>query len=251
MFFRNKALPITETDREWVDSAIDWMLQSFGEKHFYAIKTVTPTTAYYPKKDSDSYKYAENVLGITMSLMAINENTKVYLEFFSQEFFEDNNSTQLDKGDNLNGYWAEASGTYQRRDEKVVIRINENLLDDPISLISTMAHELAHEILLGENRINENDEYLTDLLAIFYGFGIFLGNSKFNYNTASDGFTSSWSMSSKGYLPEQIIAYATAKLSILRKEDISYQKFMTSSFAKCFNKTLKHLREEEKKRNSL
>lgn len=245
MFFSNKRLPITDTDRQWVDDVLDWILKSFGEKHFYSIKTITPTTTYYPKQNEDVYQYAEEALSITMNLMAINRDTKVFLEFLSHEFYDLNPSTRLDKEDNSDGNWVEASGTYQRINNEVVIRINENLLNEPIALIATMAHELAHEILLGENRIKENDEYLTDLVAIFYGYGIFLGNSKFSFDASSDGLTSSWNMSNKGYLPEQIIAYATAKLSMLRKEEINYQKYMTGQFAKCFDKTVRYLMEEK------
>ena len=47
-------------------------------------------------------------------------------------------------------------------------------------LIATMSHELAHEYLIGQGRISgeeEDHEQLTDLLAVFLGFGVMLANS--------------------------------------------------------------------------
>ncbi len=55
---------------------------------------------------------------------------------------------------------------------------NDGYLESSM-LVGTMAHELAHLKLMGERRVT-GDEYdnelLTDLTAVFHGFGIFLGN---------------------------------------------------------------------------
>ena len=69
--------------------------------------------------------------------------------------------------------------------------------------------QLAHQILLGENRILENYEYLTDLIAITSGFRVFIGNSRFQFSSHDLG----WQSSAQGYLPKQIIAYSMAWLS--------------------------------------
>ena len=65
-------------------------------------------------------------------------------------------------------------GTYENTEDRTIISIETGQLKNPISLIATISHELAHHILLGENRIEENDELLL-LTAITYGFGIFIG----------------------------------------------------------------------------
>jgi hypothetical protein len=69
----------------------------------------------------------------------------------------------------------EAAGLYQEG----VIRINDNELANPMSLVGTLAHELAHQRLLGERRIDPDiidNELLTDLTVVFMGLGVFLAN---------------------------------------------------------------------------
>lgn len=105
-------------------------------------------------------------------------------------------------------------------------------------MIATISHELSHEVLLGEGWIKENDEFLTDLTALFYGFGIFLGNSQFVFSNNESG----WESKSQGYLPKQIIAYATAWLSYERKEDMFFVKYFDKSLQKLFNQSLQYIK---------
>ena len=107
-------------------------------------------------------------------------------------------------------------------------------LKNPISLIATLSHELAHQILLGENRIEENDEYLTDLTAIAYGFGIFIGNSRFEFSASGFG----WESSGQGYLPEQVTAYAMAWLSNERNERTDFTDFLDRFLQKYFKQSM-------------
>lgn len=50
-------------------------------------------------------------------------------------------------------------------------------LDEPEHMIATLAHEIAHIKLLGENRMEENDEIMTDLKTLFFGLGVFNANA--------------------------------------------------------------------------
>jgi hypothetical protein len=48
-----------------------------------------------------------------------------------------------------------------------------------MALVGTLAHELSHARLLGENRIDPDafdDELTTDLNVVFHGMGVFLAN---------------------------------------------------------------------------
>lgn len=244
MFFSKRKLPITDNDREWIDSDIDWLRKAFGEDHFRSIRTVTPTKSFYSMQFDGSKEYAQFVLETTRKLMAIKDDEKVSLEFYNTETIEGSNGQPLTVKGDLYGRWNDAAGTYQEVEGGTIISLDERQLKDPISLIATISHELSHLILLGEDWIKENDEYLTDLTAIFYGFGVFLGNAKFKHLTENTGFGSAWSVSSQGYLPEQIIAYATAQLSFLRKEEINYGKYMNGQFAKHFEDTVQYLKKE-------
>ena len=74
-------------------------------------------------------------------------------------------------------------GTYSEKGyKKYSVGIEVELLKSPTNLIATIAHELSHLVLLGEGRLNENDEELTDLNCIALGFGIFTCNSIFTFD---------------------------------------------------------------------
>jgi hypothetical protein len=62
-------------------------------------------------------------------------------------------------------------------------------LGSPADLVATIAHELAHERLMGEGRVGGDEfdnELLTDLTAVHLGLGIFLANSPRNWDSHQD-----------------------------------------------------------------
>ncbi len=238
---KNKRLPITEEDKKWVDEDLNWLRTEFGEEHFMEILTVTPTKDFYKRTFDGTEKDAEFILERTMELMNI-QDVDIKLDFFTDSPVEMADGTILTTPADIDGKWDSASGTYQKIENETIISIERGQLKNTISLIATVSHELAHQILLGENRIEENDEFLTDFTAITYGFGIFIGNSRFQFS--SQGF--GWQSSSQGYLPVQIIAYAMAWLSKERDEKTDYSQYLDKSLRKYFDQSLNWLIENEK-----
>ena len=246
MFWKKKKkLPITEVDKAWVEQNIKWLSQLIGEERFNKIITVTPTKNFYNRNFDGTKKDAEYVLERTMQLMNI-DDVDVKLNFFNDSPVEMSDGTILTSPADINGRWESASGTYQKIENTTIISIELSQLKNPISLIATTSHELAHQILLGENNIEENDEYLTDLLSIIYGFGIFIGNSRFSFSSFSINGYFGWESSTQGYLPEQIIAYTMAFLSSKRSENTDYEIFLNKSMKQFFAQSLKWLKENEK-----
>ncbi|WP_053990026.1 hypothetical protein [Mangrovimonas sp. TPBH4] len=238
---RKKKLPITEEDKIWVEEHLNWLKMEFGQEHFMEIRTVMPTKDFYEMTFNGTEKDAEFILERTMELMNI-QNVDMKLNFFSDSPIEMSDGTILTTPADLNGSWESASGTFEQTKNGNIISIEKGQLKNPISLIATISHELAHQILLGEKRIEENDEFLTDLTAIVYGFGIFIGNSRFQFS--SQGF--GWQSSSQGYLPEQIIAYAMAWLSKERNDKTDYSQYLNKSLKKYFDQSLEWFTENEK-----
>ncbi|NER15033.1 hypothetical protein GWK08_16375 [Leptobacterium flavescens] len=247
MFWSKKTkLPITAEDKEWIDFDLNWLRAEFGEDHFQEIRTVTPTIDFYDRAFTGIEEDAEFILEVTMELMDIRD-VDIKLQLFSDQPIEMQDGSILSTPADINGKWKSASGTFEKNKKETIISLERGQLKNPISMISTISHELAHQILLGENRIEENDEFLTDLTAIFYGFGVFLGNSRFNFSTNTGGAGFGWEMNSQGYLPEQIIAYAMAWLSVERKENTEYKKFLNKSMLKYFNQSLDYLKSDKAK----
>ena len=237
MFWKRKPQwPITIEDRNWIDQNLEFLMEVLGTGHFKALRTILPTKDFFDRKFEGNESDAHFVFSVVSRIMDIEEG-KVTLAFFSDGPVEKEDGTILTTPEEENGLWSGAAGWYQRGNGETTIAIERRKLANTTALIATIAHELAHEILLGENRISENDEHLTDLVAIVYGFGIFLGNAHFNFNSFSDGNMSGWQMNQQGYMPEQAIAYAMARLSLLRNEDTRYRQYLDKPIKKYFTRS--------------
>jgi hypothetical protein len=111
-------------------------------------------------------------------------------------------------------------GRYNQGDP-ATIDLNPLQLSDPESVVGTLAHELAHEILIGGGLVEDNNEDLermTDLLPIFLGLGIFGANSALREQSFREGRTSWWSIQKRGYLPMRMHAYGLALFAWARQE---------------------------------
>ena len=137
------------------------------------------------------------------------------------ELFKDLTPGTMSAIDPMLGF---AAGTWQAGTEDVhsgKIRIEESALDRPANLVGTMAHELSHQRLLGEGRIDSSsfdNELLTDLTAVYHGFGVFLANNP----RRSTGELSYWpgtKLRRPEYLSEPMLGYALAHIAWFRDED--------------------------------
>jgi hypothetical protein len=115
----------------------------------------------------------------------------------------------------------QAAGTYEEGERKFLIRIDKCELDDPMGLVGTMAHELAHVRLLGEGRASSEEydnELLTDLTVVFLGLGLFLANKPRNW----DSHYTKWpgtDLNKPEYMTPPMFGYALAHLAWFRGEE--------------------------------
>jgi hypothetical protein len=115
------------------------------------------------------------------------------------------------------GLWEGGEGPWQ----KGIIRLERATLDRPMDLVGTMAHELSHQRLLGEGRLSPNafdNELLTDLTAVYHGFGIFQANKPHKHA----GELAHWpgtQLIRPEYMSEPMFGYALAHVAWFRDED--------------------------------
>jgi hypothetical protein len=99
---------------------------------------------------------------------------------------------------------------------------------------ATLAHEFAHIKILGEGRLDVNDESLTDLTTVVFGLGIFNAYSSYRFSKGFDG----WSQSSTGYLTQQEWGYALALYAYYREEkEPAWIKFCNKNIQSDFRKS--------------
>lgn len=190
--------PLNQELRTWIEDVIHWLSQEFPTPSIQDRKTIIPTPEYFPFKWSSSQETAINTLEVVAPIM------EVIPEDIDLQFFE-SDQREIDTGTTTlflqhDSDYQSAAGLYYGKNEndKYLIELDMNNLKDAESTIATIAHELAHVKLLGENRIEENDELLTDLTTVFFGFGIFGANSCFQFRSSKE----KWEYRHAGYLKQ-------------------------------------------------
>jgi hypothetical protein len=114
-----------------------------------------------------------------------------------------------------------AGGYYTSSDGKASVSINSKSLKDTESLVATMAHELAHVVLLAQHRLSPeipHMEAITDLAAVYLGMGIFTANSLLRAQRWSEGNVEGWRIQRKGYISPEMAGWALSLFCWSRAE---------------------------------
>jgi len=234
MFWKIKdACPVEPTVKEWIEHGLLWFEQELGKDFLLQQPTITPTTRYFDRKLQSTEESALYCLQKVAEWMDVDPG-KINLSFYSEETieFSEGMGTEHDPESKT------SAGMYQERQDGLFeIMIEVQQLRDPLSLIATFAHELGHVKLLGERKISENDEYLTDLATVVWGFGLFNANSVISSKAWHGTSHHGWSVGSQGYMTQQMFAYALALLANYRNEQgPDWAKFLCRDVAKYFDR---------------
>ena len=241
--FNNKPYePLDYDTRKWYENNFLWLNQEFDNPKHEEREIYTPTELDFPIKWDKSENCAIELMKIVADRLQINPD-ELQIEFFENGMSEFNigGSTIFLENDKEN---PAAAGMYFDKAEngKYTIAIDKKLLELPDDLISTIAHELCHVKLLGEKRIDFNDEHLTDLATVTFGFGIFNANSSFSFYAQSDR----WGYKSSGYMKAPEWAYALALSAFYRNEDNpEWKKYLNPTIKKDFERAIKYMIDNE------
>lgn len=135
-----------------------------------------------------------------------------------------------------------AAGHYRTRKGRPVIAIETG--QALTSLVSTVAHELGHVLLLGDGRVSHtrrDHEPLTDLLTVHFGLGIFSANAAFEFSSRQSG----WSWERLGYLTEPMYGYALARYAWrLEEPKPAWAEHLDLSPRTCLRQGLRYFRNQ-------
>jgi hypothetical protein len=212
--------PISPEEREWIDYRFGWLEQKLGGDRPWRAKVVLPTPEFFP----DHYDAKQDDAQVMLNRVAgyMNVDPK---RFDLVMYSEDNNPLLIGQGGrglaSAAGLYVQerASGGTGRK--RPMIGLEFAQLADPMMLVATLAHEIAHEILLGEGRISADEhdhEPLTDLLTVFVGLGVFTANSTISDRGWTQGVWAGWRTSRHGYLDQRMFGYGLAKFAWSRNE---------------------------------
>lgn len=197
--------PVSVFEKTWTETHLQWLADQFGIDRLMNAQVVLPTEQFFPEEFQGTYDNVRLWMDLLCGYLEINP-LNLELEILDDEQMPD------------------AAGHYDATDpaRKPVVRIAQSTLDDPQSLLATLAHELSHELLLGGGLLSPEDpnhEWVTDLLPVFFGLGIFAANSTVYHYHVNDGAAAHHlEIGKQGYLPSHMLGYAMALFCWVRDE---------------------------------
>lgn len=235
---QNNECPIDPEMRLWMENAFLWLATQFGHDNIATKQILFPTPEHFPIRYDGSKESLMKTAEIVARQMEIDVdiiNLDIY-EQTIQEFRGDLGHriwTEVDKdsGESL------SAGLYfdKNNQGKYEILIEKKNLIDPDNLVASLAHEFSHIKILGERRLNFNDEGLTDLTPVVFGLGIFNANSAFKEHKSFD----SYGHRSIGYLKQREWGYALALYAYFRQEENpDWIKYLTPNIKSDFKKSM-------------
>lgn len=136
------------------------------------------------------------------------------------------------------------NGTFRvEQGGRVVISYAPDLIDTPMHLVATFAHELAHYLLSSEVDLVEDEthELMTDLTVAYAGLGVFGANSAFSFEQHGDAFSQGWRSRSSGYLSPRSWAFALAVFGDLKGDDGGMGNYLSAEIESLRRKATKYL----------
>jgi hypothetical protein len=225
-------LPISDEQRLWVDSSFERLSKLLGRARMLDAEVILPLAEYFP----DPYEATDEAVDVLFQrvckYMHVDES-QIDLEIFADHVHELQSVMPFWHGNTGGG----PAGLYISATDqsRFVIAVRSSKLKDPLGVVATLAHELAHVILLGGKLIDQASpdmEPFTDLTTVFLGLGIFTANAAARFEQHQDARTQGWSMERLGYLSEEMYGYALARFALERGEDRpAWEKYLSTNVA--------------------
>lgn len=240
--FGKPAPPLENEWRLWVDENAAWILEEFGHQAIRERTVALPSPEYFPDRYDGTEHAVERLVQRVCGYMDVDRSR------FRLEVFTDGDAWLLKSLPAYKATHQGAAGLYFDPEDgkSLVLALEESQLEDVEAVIATTAHELCHVHLLGDGRVSADEvdhEFLTDLLTVFLGLGVFTANSAIQFNQWEEGGWQGWKTSRKGYLPEAAFGYALALFAVVRGESKpQWAAYLASNIKHYFKKSMRYLR---------
>ncbi|WP_444957169.1 hypothetical protein [Microbulbifer sp. ZKSA002] len=214
--FKSKSV-LSKQDTEFQIATFKWLLRNFGGDDFYQHATlVLPTKEYFPSKVETPEQAATETF-LAVKKYAGMENWPCRLK--AQEKDVD---IKVAPTLTIQNTPQDPLGTFEiKEDDEVIITYNPTVAHNPMQLVATLAHELAHYLTATSPEEPpggwDNWEFVTDIAATFLGFGIFMANAAFTFQQFTSVDSQGWRYNRSGYLSESEYIYSLAIFLKLKK----------------------------------
>lgn len=234
---------IDETSVQWMFDTFSWALKNFDAKVFFNESIlVTPSNDHFPGRETSAEGMA-NLIFEKVKIYAGMQHWPCRLVDESMEDVSTIPQIQL----RLEGAVRGMSGVIPASvddAQKLVIVYRQEDLRDPEVLIANFAHTLAHYLgtTAGEAPPGgeENWPHVTELLAVFMGFGVMMADSANTTKIRSCSSCSGPAIERENFLSQYDITYALAIFCCLKDIPTSQVvKLLKSSLRPFYKKAVK------------
>lgn len=208
MMFWSRDLVDADT-AAWVDNGFRWLVETLGPNvYFDETRLVLPTREFFQSPGGTSHETAQSIFDEVRALMGMEDWP---CQLVRQDHDPDPVLTPTLM---VSGVEQMPAGTFEAAADQIQITYSPDLMRQPISFLNVLSHELAHYLLAdlvdeapgGE----EAHEIMTDLAAIYAGFGVIQLEGGMIATGFQDTFAQGWQIGNHGYLSSEVRAYALA-----------------------------------------
>jgi len=240
----NREPPLDEASVEWLFDIYGWSLRNFGAELFFdETLLVLPTNRYFPGSESSVQGMAALILKQVKHYANLSHwPTRVV----------DQNQCALEQPAQLaiKGAIRGAGGVVDETvpdEQRLTITYDPLMIHHPESLIASYAHTLAHYLGSMAEESPPGDKanwpHITEVLAVFMGFGVLFANSAFNVKISSCGSCQGPVADRESFLSQYDMTYALAIFCVLK--DITageVSRHLKSSLRPFFKRCIKDVK---------
>jgi hypothetical protein len=186
--------PIDPARQSWLESSLGWFVSEFGTEVLHR-DVVLPTADFL---SDQSFSASPDQIGRLVEHLC--ELMMVKPGHIKLEVFDGSG----EKKEAAKTGRKRAVGHFRIEGGRAVIALDQSESSDRQILTAIAVHELCHLRLLGERRIRPerpDGERLTDLLTVYFGFGIFSTNAAMRFARAERG----WRVIPRGQLDDRTL----------------------------------------------
>jgi len=243
MFRLFKTKPLLSTNAAMFEiETYKWLLRNFDEEFFYnKTSMVLPTPDFFPSKVNSDEEAAIETFNTVKELAGLSEWP---CKLVPQENDIDPLVAPTIMVKNLPN---NPLGTFSvQEDNEVIITYNPAIVNKPVQLIATYAHELSHYLIRTAKEAPpggwDNEELVADITATFLGFGVFMVNSATHFEQFSGPDSQGFTSGRSGYLSEKEHTYALAIFMHLKGIEYNTVKpYVKSYLRSTLKKAMKEL----------
>ncbi len=217
--------PLDTYEKMWTECRMRWLVEKLGLDRLVGAEVILPEHRYFPDPYSGTPADAQRIFDRVCGYMKLDP---------------DRFDLQVLADDAIEG----AVGLYSQGERPQIVLAYAQL-SDPERLVATIAHELAHDILLGGGLITASEqdhEPLTDLVPVFLGLGLFTANAPVRDRSYSQNNWHYFKIDRQGYLSSCILGYALALFAFVRGEaKPSWVRYLRPDAGEPLKKGLRYL----------